>query len=205
MRSLGGMLREWSQHIAATAIVLGVGIGSAFAQADLSLTFVGGPNGVGCAGVGSGCGGNIPIAPGGQAVYELTVVNNGPASADGVIVTATFPPGTSIAGPGSLPIFGCSSSIVAGSPTVTCTQASLPIGGSIAVAIGINLAPDYPWQDGLAATATVTSSTPDPVSANDTVTENLVVQAPLTTPALDPRALAVLIVALAFVGSVARR
>ena len=66
------------QAIVLAAITL-LGVASAaLAQADLAVTFSGGPNFSGC----GGCGGGLyPIAPGGQALYELIVKNRGPATA----------------------------------------------------------------------------------------------------------------------------
>jgi uncharacterized repeat protein (TIGR01451 family) len=159
--------------ITALAIVFFAGTTSAFAQADLSLIFSGGPEVLGCVGVGT-CGPGRPVAPGSVAEYGFLVLNNGPSAALGVVVTVTFPAGTTIAPL----VVGCASSRVAGNPTVTCTQSSLAAGGSFAGDIIIGLANDYPWQNGLTATASVTSSTPDPVSSNNSVTDHLVVQPP---------------------------
>ena len=181
------------------ASVFAVCISTAFIasaqQADLSLIFAGGPEWIGCVDT---CGPGRPVAPGSVAEYGFLVFNSGPSAALGVVVTITLPVGITIA-----PLSpGCSSSLVAGHPTVTCTQASLAAGGSYAEDIIVGLANDYPWQNGLTATASVTSSTPDPVSSNNSVTDHLVVDPPVWIPALDPRVLAVLIAVLALVGVV---
>jgi len=167
---------------------------SSLAQADLSLTFVGGSNG--------GNAGNIPIAPGGQALYELIVRNNGPVTAANIVVMVTFPPKVSINPAAVGTPFSCSSSVVNGNPTLTCTENTLAVADTSALAILINLASDYPWQNGLSATASVTSSPADPTMSNNTVTVNLVVDAPTAIPALDSRSLMLLIAMLLVAGLV---
>ena len=190
------MKPSWISCTTALAIVFFAGTTSALAQADLSLIFSGGPEVFGCVDT---CGPGIPIAPGSVAEYGFLVFNSGPAAALGVVLTITFPVGITIA-PHLSP--GCSSSLVAGNPTVKCTQASLASGGSYAGDIVVGLANNYPWQNGLTATASVTSSTPDPVSSNNSVTDHLVVDPPVWIPAMDPRVLAALIAVLALVGVV---
>ncbi|HXH90900.1 MAG TPA: hypothetical protein VNN25_04905 [Thermoanaerobaculia bacterium] len=192
------MKHTWISYTAALAIVFFAGTTSAMAQADLSLTFSGGPEFIGTVGVGTG-GPARPVAPGSVAEYGFLVFNSGPAAALGVVVTITFPVGITIA-PLNSP--GCSSSLVAGNPTVTCSQASLASGGSYAGDIVVGLANNYPWQNGLTATASVTSSTPDPLSSNNSVTDHLVVDPPVWIPAMDTRVLAALIAVLALVGVV---
>lgn len=188
--------------LAAAIVCIGTSV-SGIAQADLSLTFVGGPNGSGCGGGGGGCGGTIPIAPGGQALYELIVRNNGPVAAANIVVTITFPPKISINPPAPSTPLSCSSSVVNGNPTLTCTQMTLASGDTSAIAILINLASDYPWQNGLSATASVTSSPSDPNMSNNSVTVNLAVEPPTAIPLLDGRSLMLLVAMLAIVGLVA--
>jgi trimeric autotransporter adhesin len=140
---------------------------STLAQADLSLTFSGGPNGSNCPGSGP-CGGSLPIAPGGQALFGLIVSNNGPGAASGIIVTVTFPPDVVINTPTSISPLTGSSSVVGGNPTLTCVQAGMVSGGSSTVAVVMNLDPDYPWENGLSAAASVAATSVDPVSSNNT-------------------------------------
>ena len=91
------MTVKLTKRIALATVVFVVGAARAQAQADLSLDFAGGPNGLG----GGGGGGiEMPIIPGGQAGYGLLVTNNGPTMATGVIVTMTFPAKTSIGNAG---------------------------------------------------------------------------------------------------------
>ncbi len=166
--------------------------GSGLAQTDLSLLdFVGGSNG--------GNAGNIPIAPGGQALYGLVVWNPGPVPATNIVVVVTFPPKTTInnAGP---PPWSCSSAIVNGNRTLTCTLASLASADTVGLVIVIDLATDYPWQNGLSATATVTSTPADPNMSNNSKTVNLAVEPPTAIPALDTRSLTLLIAMLAVAG-----
>src|SRR5438552_3293816 len=71
---------------------------------------------------------------------------------------------------------------------------------TVGLVIVIDLATDYPWQNGLSATATVTSTPADPNMSNNSKTVNLAVEPPTAIPALDARSLALLIAMLAIAG-----
>jgi len=183
----------------ATLVLLSLPV-SALAQADLTLEFIGSSDASGC---GSGpCGpGPYTVTPGGVAVYYVNVTNLGPNPASNVVATLTFPPHTSIIR--VLPLLGsaaCSSSLAGSNPVITCTQGSLASGGSFSVHILLGLDTDYPWQDGLSASASVTSATPDPVSSNNSATVSLYVAPPAgaaVAPTLDLWAVTLLIAVLA--------
>ena len=186
------------KYLAVAVLICLAGTPLAFAQADVSVELTGGSDGSGGPGPVEP---SYTIKPGGYAVYGLTVRNQGPNTATGVIATVVFPPDTSIdtvsIGSGTA---SCASAIVSGNPTVTCTAASLAATGSFFVLIRLNLDADYPWQNGLFASASVTSAVADPVPSNNTATVNLYVAPPpgaAQAPILDVWSTALLIAILA--------
>ncbi len=105
-----------------------------------------------------------------DGTYEFTVTNSdGPSNAAAPTVTDTLPTGeTYVSGGGDGSGWSCSSL----SGTVTCTDASaLDVGGTtsftmtVAIASGVTVAT-------LANSATVSSATSDPVSSNNTSTDD---------------------------------
>lgn len=98
-----------------------------------------------------------------QGSYSLSVTNSGPSTATSVVVTVTLPSGMTYVS--ASPGVTCSSS----GTTVTCTLGTLAPGATasftlvVAVAIGIS--------GTLTPVATITSSTFDPNTANNTVSD----------------------------------
>ncbi len=112
-----------------------------------------------------------PISPGDVLDYAVTVTNNGPSDAQNLQVTDTLPAFGSFAITGIVPSAGSCGS--AGT-LVTCTLGSLPAGGTWTITISVLLDPATPG--GLYTdTATVTSTTPDPVPGNDSDDESTIV------------------------------
>ncbi|NJN96086.1 MAG: DUF11 domain-containing protein [Anaerolineales bacterium] len=101
-----------------------------------------------------------PIAAGNSLTYTLTVANSGPSQASGVIITDTLPAGVTFAAASS----GCSNV----SNQVICSNLSVASGGAITASIRVIVAPSTLGT--LANVATVTSTEPDPNTANNTVT-----------------------------------
>ena len=169
-----------------------------WAQTDVSISLSGTSYSVIC----EGCPPPNPIRPGGMAFYTFVVTNKGPAPANDVTATLTLPPLTEVIHVFPLSPTGptCSSSNVSGQPTVTCTRSQMTVGASFAEAVDVRLDPTYPWQLPLVATASVTSTTPDSVSSNNTVSFVLPVAPPLTIPTLSQVAALLLILTLALVG-----
>ena len=111
-----------------------------------------------------------PVVVGSPIDYTLTVVNGGPSPASNLTVTDTLPAGTafvSASGSG----WTCSNA----GPTVTCTLAILANG---ATAPGIVLRVTAPGAPGTVTnTASVSATTNDPVSGNNSDSETTTVTA----------------------------
>jgi uncharacterized repeat protein (TIGR01451 family) len=119
------------------------------AQADLSITKTDSPD---------------PVVVGGTLTYTITVTNNGPNSATGVTVTDTRPAATTFVSATS------SQGSCSGTTTITCALGTLAFPGSATVTIVVT-----PTTAGtLSNTASVSSTTTDPVPGNNTT-------APVTT------------------------
>ena len=117
-----------------------------------------------------------PISPGDVLDYVITVTNNGPSDADNLVVTDSIP------APGSFAITGIVASAGACGNVgndVTCTAGTLVPGATWTITISILLDPATPG--GLYTdTATVTSTTSDPVPGN-----NADAEATLVVPEVD--------------------
>jgi uncharacterized repeat protein (TIGR01451 family) len=116
---------------------------------------------------------------GGYAGYTITVTNNGPDAASNVVMTDNVPRSISPLYPTR---FYCVGSVLpVGTPgwcgplpsgvsctrTVTCTTSSLPPGASMTIEMAINVGLYFHFQL-LEDTATVTSTTFDPNTNNNT-------------------------------------
>ena len=120
-----------------------VGFSSA-ASADLSIAKTDSPD---------------PVAVGSPLVYTLSVQNDGPDNASDVVVTDVLPPGVQFISAAT----GCANS----SGTISCALGTLPSGATLSKTI--NVIP-FVANSSLSNTATVSSSTPDPNSANNSST-----------------------------------
>ncbi|UCG23486.1 MAG: DUF11 domain-containing protein [Chloroflexota bacterium] len=110
-----------------------------------------------------------PIAPGDSVTYTLTITNNGPSDAAGVVVTDTLPLSTTLVS--VTPSAGVSCSEGA---TTTCNLSVLPAGDTITVSIVVSA--DEGFTGVLQNDAEVSSSTPDPDDGNNTASEDTTVQ-----------------------------
>jgi uncharacterized repeat protein (TIGR01451 family) len=166
-------------------------------QADLVADLSGQHNATFCPAASNTCVPQlIPIAPGGQAIFALFLSNKGPATAMNVVATMTFPAKT-VVHAASLEM-SCSTSIVAGLPTVTCTLPVFPVGFSPLVFAQLDIAGDYASST-LVGNATVRAATADPVEANNSGTFTLPVTLPIpmmTLPVLGILGLALAVCAV---------
>jgi uncharacterized repeat protein (TIGR01451 family) len=102
-----------------------------------------------------------PVPPGGTVAYSLTASNAGPNSADGVTVTSLLPTEATFVSAAS-----CSHSGEPNGGTVTCSLGTVGSGGSELRTILVT-APTAPGILSLTNSATVTTSSDDPDSGND--------------------------------------
>lgn len=187
-----------STALAAALLVLAVAT-PALAQTDLSValyppTFVPGDCG--------SCG-EVRIQAGADALMTLQVFNSGGPAAN-VVATAIFPPKTSILSVLNIQGGGvCTTSMTGAQPTVTCSGNLPRVPGTMAFGITLHLDPDYPWQQGLPATISATSSTPDTNPANNTESLTFPVQQPSSAPALGSWSVTFLMILLATAGVMA--
>lgn len=182
--------------IAALAVCLAVALFTprmVIAQADLRIRSFSGQAG----------GNTTLLIPGGEAFFTMSIANAGPAQASNFVVTISVPSKTT---PKDALIFVRGEPIPRPCTIGSVIQCTAPVAqvDDLAVAVGfvLTLANDYPWQQGLSATATVSSETLDPVPANNSSTANIAVAPPPTIPALSHFALALFACSLAAVGAV---
>ncbi|MCP3957256.1 MAG: DUF11 domain-containing protein [bacterium] len=101
----------------------------------------------------------VTVEPGEPLTYTLTVTNNGPSEAEGVVINDALPAGVTL-----VSTSGCGGD-PAGVPA--CSVADIPSGGSAVVTIDVTVDLSAPL-GGLVNEATVTSATSDLVAENDT-------------------------------------
>ena len=132
-----------------------------------------------------------PFVAGQDGTFTITVTNRGPTAAIGVIVTDEIPAGATFVS--ATPTSGTCS----GTTTVTCALGTIPFGGLEIIELVVR-----PTDRGLLSnTASVTATTPDPDSADDSSTAIVTVQqaaaADAQVPALDGKTLLLLAALLA--------
>ena len=114
-----------------------------------------------------------PAAAGSQVTYALTVRNAGPSTATNVAVTDVLPENFVLDGASSASAFACTD---VNRSTVTCTVASLASGTQATINLLVSVPSTGTNSSGTVTnTATVSTSTPDPVAANNTASVALTV------------------------------
>jgi len=117
----------------------------------------------------------LPITPGGPVAYTLTVTNNGPSDASGVVLTDT------VVSTDILSLTSVSGGLSCGTPSaggVSCTLASLAVGSSASVDIVGQVAPGAAEGATMTNQASVSASTTDPDLSNNTATSTETVGKP---------------------------
>ena len=126
---------------------------------------------------------NANPASGGTFTYSLDLLNQGPTQADDVQVTDTLPAGVTFVSASP----GCSVS----GQALTCAQALLAAGANVVFQVTARVSESAAGRD-LTNLATASSSTPDPIDANNsdftTITPGPAAVPPVTPPLPPPLA-----------------
>ena len=114
-----------------------------------------------------------PVAPGGTLVYSIQVSNKGPGDAVAVQMDDTLPAGASFLALDGPAGWSCTTPAVGTTGTVSCSIATFPPGTAIfLLSVRADAGPL------LINTATVASSTPDPIDDDNSAEQTTVVGAP---------------------------
>jgi uncharacterized repeat protein (TIGR01451 family) len=172
-------------------------------QTDLQLEF-GSINGTGCPGVGPCNPPPFQLYPGGKSGFGATMRNLGPSPASNVVLTITFPSGVTIENMGAFNVT-CNTAQTPAATILTCTAPSFPVAFAAAsITFSARLPDNYPCQTPFVATATLIATTPDPVPANNTMTDTQQVFPP-PIPALSDLLLGLLFSTFVVIGIVRAR
>jgi uncharacterized repeat protein (TIGR01451 family) len=114
-----------------------------------------------------------PVTAGANLTYTLTVSNAGPSDAQTVSLADTLPTGTTFVslGQGSGPAFSCTTPAVGASGAISCTRTSLVTAAPQTFTLVVKVGASVATGTVISNTATVSSSTTDPNSANNTATD----------------------------------
>jgi len=142
------------------------------------------------------------VTEGQPVAYVLTVTNPGPSGATSVTLTDTVPAGMTFVSvqQTSGPTFACSTPAVGGGGTISCSAVLLPAGSTATLSVVFRSGPVEAGAT-VSNTASVTTATPDPNTANNVSTVmSTTAQAPVAIPLLSPPVLTLLALTLAAVG-----
>ncbi len=111
-----------------------------------------------------------PVVATGNVTYSITVANAGPDAATDVALSDTTPTGTTFVSLTAPVGWTCATPAVGGTGSVSCTNPSVAAAASHAFTLVVNV--DAGTVDGtvISNTASVTTTTADPLSTNDTAT-----------------------------------
>jgi uncharacterized repeat protein (TIGR01451 family) len=114
--------------------------------------------------------GPATVGAGNNITYTVTVMNGGPNDAQSVTLSDALPPGTTFVSEAQTagPAFTCTNPAVGGTGAVSCTLTTLANGASATFTIVYKVGASVSNGTTITNTANVTSTTPDPNSANNT-------------------------------------
>ena len=111
----------------------------------------------------------IPVLGGNNITYTQVVTNSGPSAATGASLTEVTPPNTTFQSVSFPAGWSCSTPVVGGTGTMSCTNPSVaPGAGTFTVVVKVTAG--TPHGTAINDTATVSSTTTDPNLANNTAT-----------------------------------
>jgi uncharacterized repeat protein (TIGR01451 family) len=113
-----------------------------------------------------------PVIRGNNITYTVTVANDGPSSASNVSLSDAVPSNTRFVSNSGAAGWSCSNPPTNGQATgnITCTSSSLALGASATFTIVVEVRPGTRQGTMITNTATISSSTSDPNSGNNTAT-----------------------------------
>ena len=116
--------------------------------------------------------GPTTVTAGTNIAYTVSVSNSGPSNAASVSLTDTLPANTTFVSLSQSvgPVFACTTPAVGAAGTITCTIATLAPGASATFSIVVRLASSAPSGGSVTNTASVSSSTADPIAAGVSTT-----------------------------------
>jgi uncharacterized repeat protein (TIGR01451 family) len=122
------------------------------------------------------------VAAGGQITYTITVINNGPNTATAPSVTDTTPANTtfvSMAMTGGTGTWNCTNPAVGSAGLTTCTRATdMKSTRTATFTYVVQIIPGTAAGTTITNSASINSTTTDPVPANNTLASNIVTVAP---------------------------
>jgi uncharacterized repeat protein (TIGR01451 family) len=150
-------------------VIAAVGVGTlllggapAFAQpdADLTVTKSGSPD---------------PVVPGANLTYQIGVTNAGPEAAAAVLLSDAVPAGTTFVSLTAPAGWTCVTPAVGGTGAISCTNPSLAMGTAASFTLVVNVVPGTADGTTITNTATASSSTTDPMPADNSATDTATV------------------------------
>jgi uncharacterized protein len=134
-----------------------------FPQADLEVTKSASPN---------------PVTTGSQLAYTITVTNNGPNTAVDVGLSDLLDANTLFQSISAVQGWSCTTPTVGSSGTIDCSTASIASGGSVSFVVVTEVPCVTADGTTISNTATVSSTTTDPDSSNDSRTASVTASNP---------------------------
>jgi uncharacterized repeat protein (TIGR01451 family) len=110
----------------------------------------------------------VPVTRQSNLTYTITVTNNGPADASGVVIADSVPSGTTFVSANTSQGSCTTPAVGSSSGTVTCNAGGIVNAASVTVTMIVNVTALQGAS--VSNTATVSASTPDPDNANNTAT-----------------------------------
>ncbi|WP_009631938.1 DUF11 domain-containing protein [Synechocystis sp. PCC 7509] len=116
-----------------------------------------------------------PVIAGADLTYAIAVTNNGSATATNATMSDPLPIGTTFQSITTPPGWTCTTPAIGSNGTVSCTNPSFVV-GSANFTVVVRVAPTTANNSSLSNTATISSTTSDPIAANNSSTQATTVQ-----------------------------